>query len=772
MATVASPFIYLRAKNRSDISTKKILMGVSVKGLLKNANKLFKNLGVVRSIYTEDGELVQDMSQVIPGNIYYVSSSDAQINTSKTQNEPQKQAKQPSSNSQTKHKEAFNQLFGQGSHTPANILDISDEENNQPQENQRKVFRRLRRSSLRSRDRRKPNKNDEEFDSDQNNEDEDLTKNGQIQSDSEADLEFEETERRIQEEEERQRQLLEKQKLLEAQKRKEEEEEDYYYYYSDEDDDEQKQQQQQNQQNLLEESKTIPFNEEKYVSEEQTEDDEQTEHRKTTINKLMKELLGENIHMSSKIKKSLDQFKQPIAKFIGNSGNLEISQEENWMRVLFPALRNQFTLDYNNVKLKNILSDYARQIITQHRQVSSKFNQLQNSIYSMRLAIVGPRHSGKSTFLTTLSKELLSDFIATSEWKRTFVFFANIQTIHGFWTSIEGLYQTIIDMTLDSMIIQRPAFNTFLTQMKKYFSAQTILKKVPNQEDKSSDNGKLQKKSMPPVFQLSNGITPCRAKQGQRQDYITSMKSEKELSHKITALGIKLWQLYNDTDTLSFSPFLTQLFMFPHDLAKIFGFDKIFFILDNFEFTDTELKPVYSESVEPIQQRAFQISEYWKFMIGRSNFIISCEKELEFYNALQPLEEDSIDLTKGLHFVSTVGMIEDADDDIAIKVSIEGNSGPFVLTRDHCGGCVAFTSLWMDLNEEFDTYEQMLNDKENEEDKVDDIAIEEKRLELLSQTQQFIDDLFFNKSQREAGVENKENAILVLSVKRDPRSEE
>ena len=184
MATIASPFIYLRAKNRSDISTKKVLMGVSVKGLLNNANKLFKNLGVVKTIYTEDGQLVQDMSQIIPGNTYYVSSSDAQSNNNKAQNEPHKQTKPSSHVSQTKNKEAFNQLFGQGSHTPANISDFSDEENNQEEtERQRKMFKRQRRSNLlRTSDRKKGNAQDEDSDYDQNNEDQQIGKNGQKQN--------------------------------------------------------------------------------------------------------------------------------------------------------------------------------------------------------------------------------------------------------------------------------------------------------------------------------------------------------------------------------------------------------------------------------------------------------------------------------------------------------------------------------------------------------------------------------------------------------------
>ena len=154
-------------------------------------------------------------------------------------------------------------------------------------------------------------------------------------------------------------------------------------------------------------------------------------------------------------------------------------------------------------------------------------------------------------------------------------------------------------------------------------------------------------------------------------------------------------------------------------------------------------------------------------MLQKSNFIISCENEVDFFNKLPPLEDNSLDLTNSISYVSTLGMIEDADDDIAVKVNIDGISNPFLLSRDQCGGCVAFTNLWMELNEEFDTFEQMETN-----DDVDEEELEEKRLELISQTQQFIDDLFLNKSQKESEEIQKENAILVLSVKRETKSEE
>ena len=139
--TVATPFVFLRPKNRKDICTKKAVMTPTVASLIKVACKIFKNYGTVKAIYTENGELVRNISQVIPSATYYVSTIEPDLQEIKpNDDEKTQQPKKEQQPAQQKQKKpsAFNKLFGNETTFSAELRKKLEEERRKEEEEKRR----------------------------------------------------------------------------------------------------------------------------------------------------------------------------------------------------------------------------------------------------------------------------------------------------------------------------------------------------------------------------------------------------------------------------------------------------------------------------------------------------------------------------------------------------------------------------------------------------------------------------------------------------------
>ena len=486
---------------------------------------------------------------------------------------------------------------------------------------------------------------------------------------------------------------------------------------------------------------------------EQQEDDDQfvfddSAPRSATIDTIFTELLGEH-EMDSKIWDGLDKLKKTVSQFIDNSPNLEIKQENSWFNKIFQSLKDQFTLtDYSSIMFKDVLANAARQLIHNHHfPVSS------NISYAMKVAVVGPRHSGKSTYLTVLAHELFADLVASGGWKHTFIFFANLQIIHSLFHTFEGIYNTICDITFDMLAVQKPVLAQYTPTLKKYFASA------------------LTNKHTSPNFSLKSKFAI----------------EQPALAQQFTKLAKKIWSAYHNP--IGMNEFLSYTFLIPRFVSSAAGFIRTFFILDNFECSSVNVEPKAPFS-HP-DNLTTNLSEYWKFALERSNFIVSCEEQESFFDILPPYFDGGIDFVRSLEFVSTLNMVDEdmfiPDDSKSVvstqssvvqpvsrmteedkqragsvlNVTINGYKQPFKFTFNMCGGCVAFVNQWFELLEEIEKYEQIADN--------DELAKEEKRLEVVSQVQQVIDDLFISRDSPRKGEETQEDrdsSILVTNVTR------
>lgn len=887
--TVSTPYIFLVPKNRRDIGTKKALMSSDVSGLLRTACRLFKNYGKVKAIYTEEGELVTSMDQVIPSKTYYVTTVDPDLQNIKNNDKKQTEGAKNKQQESKPTPKAFSKLFGNDTTFNAELRKKQEQQRiAEEQEARRKAEEeeRIRQEKIEL-ERRRAEEERKRIEEEKRQKEEARQRKlaeelRRKQEEERRQREEEEKRRQQEEEEERLRKIheeAEKQKEAErlAAEEEDDEEEDYYYddYYDEEapkqekpkkeeqkqaaqqkkeedeteneeesieekvaqkkvvekkanaDDDEyyseyyeeeeeeeikpqkkvqQKQQPKPVKEELSEEEEEKPKKkveqkskktfktptkipvrgtqptpvQTRKIIEEEDEEEEQKEvpqkkvtiirdpsnddsfifdddedslidedlksaiknyketesndqfifddeaPRDNSISTILSDLICTN-EMEPKFEQGLDKFKDSAASFITQSPKLELKQENYWGTTLFNTLKKQFTLQFDGIKMKKAIAKNARDIIAKHRTPIES-----NTCYAMKLGVVGPRHSGKSTFLTVLSHELIADMIASSTWKRTFIFFTNLQIISPLCQTFKSLYTTMIDITIDMLSIQRPKLSQFSATLKKYF------------------NSVLTAKKSYPTFSPSSKI----------------IQDSPEFAAAATKIAQRIWTIYNDEDGMN--AFLSIIFMLPKMIANAAGFERMFFILDNFEYGSFNITP--SEPFNEAFSVSVNLADYWKFALQGSNFIIACERQDQFFETLQPFTEGGIDLTRSLDFISTVGMIKedeasDAANDATLNVTIEGFKQPFKLSYRHCGGCYAFVCQWNDLMNEFNEYEDI--------DSNDDIEKEEKRLEVVAQVQQFMEDLFVSSAPGSNSFdedEEKNSSILVTNVTRVTKS--
>lgn len=719
-STISTSCIFLKIKGKADDRSKRALMGPSIESLYRVANRLYRAIGTVKAIYNEQGAYVSNMQQVIPGSTYYVSSKEPDA-------EKIRESEESIANSYIGHSilgfgkgeidlkkapSAFYRLFGANT---AFDPEIRDEVNK---------FRK------------------KEY--------QDAIKREKIEA---RRLREEEERRRIENDRARKRGLM-----LLAAKRKAGaggEEEDFYdsdtsitdllhrrsddnarhcvihrfkrgrgrnnraanddgYYYGEEEDkegfdysvDE----------NGLPRSKRVFRRSRRSRRMRRNGDfdslDEEADGRTCVIDDILELLIGETA-LTEKLDDVIPMFKKNSQKLIDTAPELEIKQEEFWFMNLFNAIRSQFCPEYDRIRLEERLAEEARNILQCHRMPING-----ESILNMKIGLAGPRHSGKSTFLTVFASELLAELVYSGHWKKTFLFFANVQDVILRMNSPEQVYNTMCDVTIDALGIQRPHLQHHTAFLKKFFASVITSKTTAPTIPPSSS-----------FAQENPGIA-----QGFRR------------------ISQRIHSTYNDDE--GFKPFIQLCMLLPHYISEAAYFTNVIFLIDNFESSTYDIIP--SGKFATNLNGSLPLGEFWKVTMESSNFFITCESQVDFFCSLQPFA-GTADQFSGLEIITTLGMIDDFEDDTLVKLEVDGYSRPFIMTAEHLGGCGAFIAMWMNLCDEFDEYNEMPDDDPDKE---------EARLELITESQSVFDALFVAVDD----VDPEEAAFLVTEVRRESRS--
>ena len=285
---------------------------------------------------------------------------------------------------------------------------------------------------------------------------------------------------------------------------------------------------------------------------------------------------------------------------------------------------------------------HARCTIIDHRFIS-----VSGAFYRFNIAITGPKQSGKTTFFKVLTNEVIIDLISTDEWKKTFLFFFDASAILHNIVDVLSLYTSFIDLIFDFLLWQKPIFSSFIPIIKKQFKYVVELKQ-------------------PPVFPKSFANNEATSKIGLELQEILN----------------RLSSVWNDDKSLS--PWVTNIFLLPLHISKIFGFNQMIYFIENLDVLDFEVSPSDTSNFCNSQESVnyFAVLE---FVLSNSNFVVDSDK------------------LKSAEFITTIDLMRPTKyQNNQFIIELEDVEEKLILNAESCGGVPAFISDWNEINDDCD----------------------------------------------------------------------
>ena len=326
-------------------------------------------------------------------------------------------------------------------------------------------------------------------------------------------------------------------------------------------------------------------------------------------------------------------------EFILNLAPLEETQARAW----YTAVTDQPVLAHlvKNINVYEEVRKYAETFVEDHRFLCANWVD-----HRVKLAVVGPRKSGKSIMLGELANQLLVEMVYTGEWKSTLVFSLDVLQIIPLLDDYPALLSFFVDTTVDAMVAQRPYLHCVTKGLKKKLKSITEMRAYE-----------------PPLSEVS----------------------------EYDEIALRLSGLWRSSD--SAVPFFTTIFMLPILLAKVSGFENVLMVVDNIDCGDIEVVP--HEPFDPEQESLF-IIEFIKFALDHCNFIMACMESDRFFQVMGPSDETGVNLMEGTNIASTLDVAEIDEEDMATRyvISIEGETMGLPMNALMCGGVVHYLRLW------------------------------------------------------------------------------
>lgn len=347
-------------------------------------------------------------------------------------------------------------------------------------------------------------------------------------------------------------------------------------------------------------------------------------------------------------------------------------------------------------------------------------------------AICGPRKSGKSTLLSMMAEQIITESALNGSWKKTVFYMLDMEECCTLFDDFRSLYIFFIEFSLKAIILLKPELYSHLTMLVKFFSSIFEYKSAPKLKKIFSSKPEFQK------FSIN-----C--------ENLISFYS----------------QLWNNPD--SHFLFFTNIFQIPSLLAAAAGIENVFIFVDNVEYANAVVQDDLESGLE------FNVYDAFLHLLERVNYIIACEEQEDMFDLLDEKTEiiSTFQLNAKTQYEKTQFLIEYEFEETENKRKRKRDerevqiSQPqkMTLTATFCGEIPAFLSLWEQINAVADDFddacekenkkieeeeEELTDDKENDE-------IDELYEVLISLIQNFINDLIVDK---EKGEKIKVNSVL------------
>jgi hypothetical protein len=340
------------------------------------------------------------------------------------------------------------------------------------------------------------------------------------------------------------------------------------------------------------------------------------------------------------------------------------------------------------------------------------------TVTKLRHAIIGPVKSGKSVFLKVLGEAVLNRFIASGQYRKTLIWYADLRDAADAIADPLALYRLIVRTTFHHLSAQRLELQPYKDSLITYFERLPTLDKVV---------------PLPGKFAIDD-----------------------DFRGTVPLLTVVADHIFDSLSQLhSLNVWLTNAVAFPRAAALAFGFTGVHFIVDHLEIADFEVDPTDPLDAEP---QAVTVTEYFKFMLSNDSFVVSGSDEVHLIESLELLTEDGLDLRDGLECISITDVDTDHHDRFQFTLRLANDEQPVALRMVDCGGCSGYLSHWDPIVEQ--AARVKAEEKKDEHSRV----AKELRLELLTKIREIASLLFWRFDDAEGRIVPLNKQIVAFDI--------
>lgn len=423
-----------------------------------------------------------------------------------------------------------------------------------------------------------------------------------------------------------------------------------------------------------------------YVEEEEEEQEE------TDFGKKLVETVISCDGLESDIEKAFEMMINDDQTIMSKLLKLEDAQKARYAKEVLAVLQENFMYKPRQELMDiDIMIQKARDFVREHR-----FSRSEPTSHVFKAAVMGPKRSGKSTFLGILTEELLMSLIATDAWKHTFVFAADMDKFASTFDDLHSFYCAYVRHTFQLFRAQAPTMLQYLTQIETAFTEIVDFVKRP-------ESVNLPRRMV--------------------QDH-----SLKSVTDELQRIGMSVVESWFDASALR--QWLTSVFLLPITISRAFGFTEVVFVLDNFDAVSRTIDPIYPFDDAP--DIAF-VHEHLRFAMSHCSFIVSGRDCGVMGDLLVGTEDSVTDLSPDIDYLSvleTSSNLKGADYDLWIEFA--DNRAQLKMDGSFCGGVPLYVAKWNALQELFDRLDEAPEDSyEREELTLDVVASTQKLLAAI-----------------------------------------
>ena len=301
--------------------------------------------------------------------------------------------------------------------------------------------------------------------------------------------------------------------------------------------------------------------------------------------------------------------------------------------------------DILNLKYYDEMENYAIDLLNNAKTVISK----------LTTAIVGPRFSGKSTFLALYLCKVAERFTANGAWKRSFFFYLAFKDVANQLDDPIFLYQTFVNATFAQLEVQVPQLKQYAQKIAKFFN------ELPSNKATSQFPKRI------PIDKEFPGA-----------------------NMKLTKIAERVRKIFGDP--ADFVGALKFIFDFPEIIGKVFEFTDVYYVLDDFDYCDVD---VHSKPPFDVKAESLLLIDFLKESLKTKSFVLCCLDEPHFLEVLKSINDNSTEMRTRVVFANIADIeVEPPESHFEFMIEFENCHKKVRINRETCQGCIGFLVCW------------------------------------------------------------------------------